>query len=202
MIEAISSGILLGLSTGIFCLVSCAPIMVPFMLGESREIQKTIRAVIELSIGRFCAYILIGAAVGLLAANLEETLFHKIGGMALVLVSLLLLVYTISMIPLHPLFCRCNPGLKAQAPVLFGFLTGINVCPPFLLAISYAISLGNFFGSVLLFLGFFIGTSIYLVLLIPVGHAGKFENFRIVGRIAAIFSSVLFLLIGIEYIIE
>ncbi|PWR69826.1 sulfite exporter TauE/SafE family protein [Methanospirillum lacunae] len=201
MIETIASGILLGLSTGLFCLASCAPIMVPFMLGEKRNLKKIVSTTINLSIGRLCAYILIGTAVGIFAANLEENLFHKIGGAALVLVSVLLLLYTFSLIPIHPRFCGCNPKIQSNIPVLFGFLTGINICPPFLLAISYAISLGNLLGSILLFLGFFIGTSIYLVLLIPVGYVGKYENFRVVGRITAILSSIVFFFVGIGYIV-
>ncbi|MDD1729760.1 MAG: sulfite exporter TauE/SafE family protein [Methanospirillum sp.] len=200
VIEAIGSGILLGLSTGLFCLASCAPIIVSFMLGEEREHRQNIRIIIEIACGRLGAYLLIGLLTGLFAAELEGELFHRIGGVALILVSLLLLYSTISMIPFRFGFCRCIPKVKSQTPLLFGFLTGINVCPPFLLAISYAIAISSIIGSVLLFLGFFLGTSIYLLLLIPVGFAGRFENARIVGRITAVLSSLLFLLIGIGYV--
>lgn len=201
MIEAIGSGFLLGLSTGLFCLTSCAPIMVPFMLGEERELGRNFRVIIELGLGRLGAYLLVGALTGLFAAELEGALFHRIGGFALILVSLLLLYSTLTVIPLRFGLCRRIPGIQSRTPVLFGFLTGINVCPPFLLAISYAVALGSLIGSVLLFLGFFVGTSIYLLLLIPVGFAGRYENFRVVGRITALLSSILFFLIGIRYVI-
>lgn len=41
----------------------------------------------------------------------------------------------------HLSICRRVSGHCFRFPVIFGFLTGINICPPFLLAISYAFGL-------------------------------------------------------------
>ena len=82
-------------------------------------------------------------------------------------------------------------------PWLFGFLTGINICPPFLLAISCALGQGNMSGGMLFFGGFFAGTSAYLVLLLPLGYLGRWQNMRQIALIVALLSGVFFLIMGI-----
>jgi len=57
IIKAISQGMLLGLSTGIFCLITCAPVYVPFVLSEDRKLQQNIMAIGEIAIGRLIAYL-------------------------------------------------------------------------------------------------------------------------------------------------
>ncbi len=86
-------------------------------------------------------------------------------------------------------------------PAFFGFLTGINVCPPFLLAMSAALSYASIAGSILLFGGFFVGTSFYLILLVPLGLAAKVENIRQIGLITAIMSGVMFFILGLGYLL-
>lgn len=46
---------------------------------------------------------------------------------------------------------------------ILGFLTGINVCPPFILAFSDAAFFTDIFSSILYFIAFFIGTAIYFM---------------------------------------
>ena len=137
--------------------------------------------------------------MGIFASEFKGVIIHKIAGIALILMSFLLLVSTISVSSHRLHMCRVIPNLKGQTPIIFGFLTGINICPPFLLAISYATSLGNVADSLLLFLGFFIGTSIFLLALLPAGFACRYENIRIIGKITAILTSILFIALGIEY---
>ncbi|WP_243683798.1 hypothetical protein [Methanosarcina barkeri] len=57
IIETISQGMLLGLSTGIFCLVTCVPVYVPFVLSEDRKLRRNILAIGEIAMGRLIAYL-------------------------------------------------------------------------------------------------------------------------------------------------
>lgn len=200
LVEAISQGLLLGLSTGVFCLFTCAPVFVPFVLSEERKLQRSLLAVGELAAGRLIAYLLFGLIVGLLGTQLSGPWLNKAIGAAMILLSIAMLAFVA--VRRWPHFGLCRAGSKyVNYPVLFGFLTGINVCPPFLLAMSAALSFGSIAGSVLLFGGFFAGTSVYLALLVPLGLTARSENIRVIGLLTAVLSGILFLGLGLVYLL-
>jgi hypothetical protein len=66
---------------------------------------------------------------------------------------------------------------------------------------SAALFYASIAGSILLFGGFFIGTSFYLILLVPLGLAAKVENIRQIGLITAIMSGVMFFILGLGYLL-
>lgn len=200
IIEAISQGMLLGLSTGIFCLVTCAPIYVPFVLSEDRKLWGNILAVGEIATGRLIAYLLFGLILGILGTQISGPWLNKAIGIAMILLSVLMLAFVVTKKLPHFRLCKMSKKYM-NYPAFFGFLTGINVCPPFLLAMSVALSYASIAGSIILFGGFFIGTSFYLILLVPLGLAAKVENIRQIGLITAVMSGVLFLVLGLGYLL-
>lgn len=71
----------------------------------------------------------------------------------MILLSVLMLVFVA--VKKWPHFGLCSLSKKyMNYPAFFGFLKGINVCPPFLLAMSAALSYASIAGSILLFGGF------------------------------------------------
>ena len=200
IVEAISQGLLLGLSTGVFCLVTCAPVYVPFVLSEDRKLRRNMLAIGELAMGRLIAYLLFGLIVGILGMQISGPWLNKAVGATMVLLSVVMLTFV--MVKKWPHFGLCRLSNKyMNYPALFGFLTGINVCPPFLLAMSAALSYASIVGSVLLFGGFFAGTSVYLMLLVPLGLMSKVESIRLIGLITAVLSGVLFFALGLGYLL-
>jgi sulfite exporter TauE/SafE len=200
IVEAISQGLLLGLSTGVFCLVTCAPVYVPFVLSEDRKLRRNMLAIGELATGRLIAYLLFGLIVGILGKQFSGPWLNKIVGAAMVLLSAAMLAFVI--VKKWPHFGLCRLSNKyVNYPALFGFLTGINVCPPFLLAMSAALSYTSIAGSILLFGGFFAGTSVYLLLLVPLGLTAKLESIRLIGLITAVLSGVLYFTLGLGYLL-
>jgi sulfite exporter TauE/SafE len=200
IIEAISQGMLLGLSTGIFCLVTCAPVYVPFVLSEDRKLQRNILAIGEIAMGRLIAYLFFGLILGILGKQINDQWLNRAIGTAMILLSVLMLAFVV--IKKWPHLGLCKLSKKyVNYPVFFGFLTGINVCPPFLLAMSAALSYASIAGSILLFGGFFVGTSFYLILLVPLGLAAKVESIRQIGLITAVMSGVMFLALGLGYLL-
>jgi sulfite exporter TauE/SafE len=198
--EASIQGFLLGLSTGPFCLATCAPAFVPFMMAEDRGLLQNAITLGELALGRLFAYLLFGLAVGYAGAKLNGPWLDKAIGMAMISLSAVMLLFVVSKKKPHLGLCRLSDKYSSF-PVLFGFFTGINICPPFLLAISSAAGMGSLWGSVLLFGGFFIGTTIYLGLLMPLGFLGAYRQVRITGLITIVLSSIFFLGLGITYLI-
>ena len=200
IIEAISQGVLLGLSTGIFCLVTCAPVYVPFVLSEDRKLWGNILAVGEIATGRLIAYLLFGLILGILGTQISGPRLNEAIGTTMILLSVLMLIFVVT--KKWPHFGLCKLSKKyVNYPAFFGFLTGINVCPPFLLAMSIALSYTSIAGSIILFGGFFVGTSFYLIMLVPLGLAAKVESIRQIGMITAVMSGVLFLVLGLGYLL-
>ena len=201
MLAVTIQGIALGLSTGLFCLAYCAPVYVPLMMSEKGGVARSARVVGELALGRLVAYLAFGAVVGYLGTQLEEPFLQKMVGIAMVVLSAFLLLYVATRGWPHLAFCRWLGGCRFRFPIVFGFFTGINICPPFLLAISYAFGLASIAEGMLLFGSFFVGTSVYLVLLLPLGYLGRWQSLRLISLMAALLSGVFFLVVGLVRVV-
>lgn len=200
IVETISRGMLLGLSTGVFCLVTCAPVYVPFVLSEDRKLRRNILSIGQIAMGRLIAYLFFGLILGILGKQIDGPWLNKAIGTAMILLSVLMLAFVA--VKKWPHFGLCKLSKKyVNYPAFFGLLTGINVCPPFLLAMSAALSYASIAGSILLFGGFFVGTSFYLILLVPLGLAAKVESIRQIGLITTVMSGVMFLALGLGYLL-
>lgn len=200
IVETISRGMLLGLSTGVFCLVTCAPVYVPFVLSEDRKLRRNILSIGQIAMGRLIAYLFFGLILGILGKQIDGPWLNKAIGTAMILLSVLMLAFVA--VKKWPHFGLCKLSKKyVNYPAFFGLLTGINVCPPFLLAMSAALSYASITGSILLFGGFFVGTSFYLILLVPLGLAAKVESIRQIGLITTVMSGVMFLALGLGYLL-
>ena len=197
MLQVAIQGILLGLSTGLSCLGYCGPVFVPLMMSENRGTAQSALVLGELALGRLVAYLAFGAAVGYIGMQLEGPSFQRVMAGAMVVLSALLLLYVATRGWPHLPLCRWANRRYVRFPIAFGFLTGFNVCPPFLLAISYTFGLGSIGKGMLLFGGFFVGTSVYLLLLLPLGYLGRWENVRLIALMTALLSGVFFFLMGI-----
>jgi sulfite exporter TauE/SafE len=196
MLEVTMQGLLLGLATGLSCLGYCGPIYIPLMMAEKRGTGQNARVIAELALGRLIAYLLFGAAIGYIGNKVDGPLFQKVMAGAMVLLSLLLLFYVATRGWPDLSVCRWADRRHLRFPVVFGFLSGFNVCPPFLLAISYTFGLASIIKGMLLFGGFFAGTSVYLLLLFPLGYLGRWQNTRLVGLMTAVLAGIFFLVVG------
>ena len=96
MLEVALQGLLLGLSTGLSCLGYCGPVFIPLMMAEKRGSTQSARVIAELALGRLIAYLLFGAVIGYIGNKVDGPLFQKVMAGAMVLLSLLLLVYDFS----------------------------------------------------------------------------------------------------------
>jgi sulfite exporter TauE/SafE len=81
-------------------------------------------------------------------------------------------------------------------PLILGFLTGLNMCPPFFLAMTAAVDTHSLTGSISLFFMFFLGTSLY-VLPTPLLAAHHSAKLRTISKLAAGVVSVYYFYAGI-----
>lgn len=215
------NGFLLGLASGGACLAYCAPVLIPYLMGEGRSIRGNALLVGGFLGGRLVGYL--AFAVLAWAAHIavgEDLPCRALAtGIVTIVLAVLLIAYGFAE---QREGCRvrtthhsssCMPKkrwcvvrtLRHQNPwlaaVLLGLLTGVSLCPPFLLAFGSAAQLPRVWQSLLFFGAFFVGTSVYIVPLPLVGLAGRHDAIRTVGRLAAGVAGMLYLYSGLTNII-
>ena len=201
----ILKGLALGFSTGIFCLGFCFPILGPLILSkEEATIKETSLSLILFVFGRLAAYLLFGLFVGILGQYAKEALFFRTTVIPALFVVLGIVMILYGMVQIFPHFSLCRMTQKrffnSQSFFVIGFLAGINVCPPFLLALSYALSVGEIIKSMIFFLFFFLATTIFFLPFLFSGMISRFEEVRIAARITAMIAGAWFSFLGLQKI--
>lgn len=178
----ILSGYFAGLSVGIYCLGLCLPIFVPILMSEKRDFKKSGLLILEFSIGRLAGYLTFGFIFGWLGQTIQNQLVHSLVSLGNLWMGIILIIYSLGKIDKK--ICSFLPFKKIRWPLLIGFLTGVNVCPPFIASLTHVFNLRSALQSMLYFLTFFLGTSTYLVPAIILG--GKFTQYAIIQKFARI----------------
>ena len=187
-------GILLGLSTGTVCLAYCGPILLPYLLAEPGALKRNTLQVSLFLGGRFIAYLTTGVLAGLIGLVVFSSPAFRllVVGCAYIVLSVVLVWYAF-----HRFKQVCMAGSsrkirrwlgvewKLAVPVVGGLVSGINICPPFVLAITQASAEKNVCGSILFFIAFFIGTSVFFIPLPFLSFIKKREVLTIIGKFAA-----------------
>ncbi len=188
-------GFVLGLSNGGACMAACAPVLLPYLLGEGKDIVRNYWITGQFLFGRLLGYLLFALLAWMvnIAVLRESDLWNLIIGVAYVLFAVLLIFY--GFLKKGDSGCQnsCNRKMYQQfttlRPVLFpvtaGFVTGLNFCPPILLAFAGAAAQSNLVMSLLYFFSFFLGTSVLFILLPLIGISNRFAVMQIIGKMAA-----------------
>jgi len=202
MIKTLLEGAALGLATGTACLVTCTPIYLPYLISEDRKLSKSLLAVLEISAGRFVSYIAFGAIAGFTGAQIASIDRQLFTSIAYILLSVYLILSAV----------RTNKKSKScyvpklarftKSGILLGILTGINFCPSFLIALSKAVDLGGAVSGMLLFLGFFFGTSIFLLPLAFIGQISKVNRMKLIAQYASVLIAIWFTFSGVKGLVQ
>lgn len=197
-------GFLLGLANGTTCLAFCAPVLVPFLLEEGTNVRQNLMTLLKFLGGRLGGYMLFGLLAWATGSLLLRATSYQglVIGAAYVGLSALLLVAVLR--KKAPAGACVFEGARATfsrwpalIPLGMGFLAGLKVCPPLLLAFTDAASTGTLIGSLFLFLMFFVGTSIYFIPLSFLGAFAHVSALQIVGKFAAVIVALYYLFSGV-----
>ena len=83
-------------------------------------------------------------------------------------------------------------------PVAMGFLTGLNLCPPFLAAFTGAAKTESLGESLAFFACFFLGTLVFFLPLPLLGALGRFSAIKSIGRLTALVMAAFYVYAGIK----
>jgi hypothetical protein len=92
-----------------------------------------------------------------------------------------------------------NRGVAGAA--VLGLLTGLNLCPPFVVAGIRAAQLGSLAAALLFFAVFFLGTSIWFVPFISLGCIVRNQAVMTVARMAMVLIALYYLSMGIAMLL-
>ncbi len=185
MLTQVTQAFVLGLSMGPACLGYCSPVCVPYLACEQRTWRAEARVLILFLLGRLAGYTLVGAVVGFAGTLLMRKAGVFFGGGLRVLMGSLLVIYGF-LVDSQKL--RLSPSHAANLSsrwfgASLGLLTGINLCPPFGVAIAGAAAAGSVRSALVYFWAFFAGTTIYFVPLVILGPLSRREALRQVARV-------------------
>ncbi|HNX51118.1 MAG TPA: sulfite exporter TauE/SafE family protein [Thermoanaerobaculaceae bacterium] len=209
--QLLGEGLVVGLAGGTGCLATCGPVLLPYLLAEEgRSRWQSLLALGQLLLGRLVGYL----AIGLLAWLAGMTVLASprwrawLVGVAYLGVAVLMVAYGFSpasrrcaATPGAGLLARVRARWPALLPAALGLLTGLNLCPPFVVAIARAADAGGLLGSLTFFSAFFVGTSVYLVPLPLLGWLRRPEAVRTTARLAAGVVGVYFAYLGLVNLI-
>lgn len=199
-------GFLLGLANGATCLAYCAPALVPYLLGEGRNVRQNTSILCQFLVGRLLGYLLFAILAWFARGYMVSLPIHQevLLGIVYTILAAVLLAYSLTT-PAPSCVAQSLKGLTRQAmdkypammPLLMGFLTGLNLCPPFLLVFADAIGTQTIFQSMFYFFTFFLGTTVYFLPAPVLGMLKNFPPLRSIGKMAATLLSAYYFYTGI-----
>jgi len=173
----IVEGFSLGLTLAGSCIATCGPIYAPVLLMEKRTFLKNLLVVLEITAGRFFSYAIFGAIAGYLGQQIPDEYREWLTGGSYVILAILLLYMLIPKKNINHAGCahKRMAGSAKRFPFWLGVVTGISICPSFLLALSQAVDLAGIWQGMLFFTAFFAGTTIVIL---PLAFLGFLPGWR------------------------
>ena len=197
MIERSLEALLLGLSVGLVCLASCGAVLVPWLVVQQRAFLSTAWLLGQVLAGRLAGYLLFACAAWIAGALLlpgDVRTRVLVFGLVHLALATALLWYAFAGSPVRPhgVAPSAHPGrllslrrrVARLGPPALGFLTGVNFCPPFVVATVRAAELRSLPASLAFFTLFFLGTSVWFLPFLAAGAARRIPEAHFVARIA------------------
>jgi len=161
-----SEGFLLGLSTGFYCLVSCLPLLAPYLLAEGKAAWRfNFLIFIEFLGGRFLAYMLFALLATLAGQAGREALPRWLLPASMLFCGLWMGGLATFRVSSGTAACALKGGINPffkRLPLLLGFVTGISICPPFAAGFIRLMELADIAKGFAYFGGFFTATSLFI----------------------------------------
>jgi sulfite exporter TauE/SafE len=187
------TALFLGLTSGGSCLISCGPLAAALLASEEISLKRSSALLTVFLSGRLLGYLgwaILSWFLGWVI--LQNAKGHALFSAADLALGVWLIYYGIRRPVLSHESCP-RSGLSFldsswrghQAFFrggAWGFLSGLQLCPPFLTAVTEAAKTGSLGGSLLFFFLFYLGTGIWFIPLPFIGTLGRFRQVAQVAR--------------------
>jgi hypothetical protein len=204
--------LLLGLSTGSYCVMNCAPLTLPFLFAEGSAPKRNAGLVGLFMTGRLAGYVIVGLLLGLsgfvLLKYVNPWVEYWLSTVGYGLAGFILLIQGLGYTGKFKGLCAVfhAKAIRRNA-LLLGLVSGLSLCPPFVTAAARVLtqaSEGGIQGMVLggvYFSCFFIGTTVFFLPLLGVPLLKKWKvQLSGVARICMILMGAYFFLF--QFVLE
>jgi hypothetical protein len=202
----------LGLATGPVCLAACGPVVVPWMLAQAGGVRANAGQLTIFLAARLVGYLLFAGAAWIAGSALSPQwsagswLF---GGTQLLLAAALVVFVAgwphraCSAAGSHDQLIQIGSIAKpyVTGAAALGLLTGISLCPPFLVAGVRASQLPSLAAALLFFVMFFVGTVVWIVPMLALSFIRRNPSIVLVARITAVLLAGYYGFVGISTLI-
>lgn len=186
---------MLGLSTGVFCMGYCAPVLMGLLFSrDEKRWTGVLKSLGFFLTGRLSAYLIFGMVSYLIGeifrgSSVFSDLLFPVGE---TLLGMLMILYCIYKHFPHLSVCGLTLKWSDSRWALFaaGIFTGINLCPPFIMAVGTAMNSGSLMNSLMFFFIFFTATSIWLLPFLFSGFVTRSEHLSAGARIVCGFTGL------------
>lgn len=196
-----SEGFLLGLSTGFFCLSACLPLLAPYLLAEGKAVWKfNFYIFLQFLGGRFAAYMLFALLASLAGKAGQYVLPLWLLPASMAATGLLMVSVAAARVSggTGPCVLKkdLNPFFK-RLPLALGFVTGINICPPFAVGFIRLMEMADVLKGFSYFGGFFAATSLFISpVLLGTPWLGARANQ--IGRLTLLLAGLWYTVLGLK----
>jgi hypothetical protein len=203
----------LGLASGPACLAACGPVLVPSLLAGQAGFLPNLRTIAVFLGARLLGYLLFALVAWQLGALTSMLIkpHPQLIGLVYVLMAGVLAWYayavrrncagdcsTSKLVTIGGTADESGSAQKGIAGVaMLGFLTGLNFCPPFVVAGIRAAELGSLSGALLFFAVFFAGTSVWFVPIAGLGCVVRNQALITVARMTMGLVALYYLALGL-----
>ena len=198
----------LGFGSGPICIASCGPVLLPWLGAEPRDLGTTGRLLAIFLGGRLTGYLAFAVVAWAAGLAIPVDLRTRI------------LIFGLANFGMAALlgFSACFPRrscpeardeqrtrlyqigsadrFRPPAALTLGFLTGLNLCPPFVAAGVRAAATHSLSGSLAFFTLFFAGTSIWFLPSLAVSSLRRFSAVPVVARMTMAALAVYYAYLG------
>ncbi len=188
----------LGLASGGACLITCGPLAAAFLTAERVDLRRGAGLLTIFLSGRllgYCGWAVLSWLLGRAIFQVTEgsTAFSFAG----LVLGAWLIYYGISR-PEEDSHRTCPGSLLKPFDTrwgrhevflrggIWGFLSGLQICPPFLAAVVGTAQTGGLGASLLFFFLFYLGTGVWFIPFPLIGALGRFRQVAQVARFCAL----------------
>lgn len=216
----VAEAVVLGFASGPVCVASCGPVLLPWLAAEPRGLRGTGQLLGVFLGGRLAGYLAFAVIAWMagVALPVDAGTRTLIFGLANLGLGALLMVsaafprrlcaaahpggpeasVAIGSARREPLV-QIGPASRFRPPagLTLGFLTGLNLCPPFVAAGVRAAEERSLVGACLFFVLFFAGTTVWFLPSLAVSPLRRFEAVPFVARITMAVLALYYAYLGV-----
>lgn len=206
-----AEALILGFGSGPVCLASCGPVLWPWLAAEGLDWRGSAGLLARFLTGRLAGYL--AFAVAAWAAGLAVPGDAPLRALTYGVANLCLagfLAFAVlrpkrachAAAPAGTLLHQIAPAtgarsVNAPAAITLGFLTGLNLCPPFVAAGVRAAETHSLAAALLFFALFFAGTAVWFAPSLAISRLRRYPMVPAVARITLAVLALYYLYLGI-----